>query len=95
MPSWFHLYVDNPDEALRVSTTAKRAAFSIMDATQNYNVAVFSCIDEVKSGVHFYFSPDAQSVALTHGAVECRKPTLKEVGRLLCCDQTVIKRFFG
>jgi len=91
---WQHLYVSGTEKAHQLSGEIHDAVFALM-ATGLKDAAVFSKLDDERDGTYFYFSPQAERIAMTFGAKPCeRSPLRQEVGSLIGGDQTVINRLF-
>lgn len=87
---WYHLYIENPDIALAKSKLIMNAVDALLTSTQNNEVALFSKLDDRYSGVHYYFTPPTQAVAVAFGASLCEKPSKQMVGGLLVGNQAVV-----
>lgn len=95
MSEWYTLYEPDYVKAYQISNKIQEEAFLVMAATKSKDVAVFSFQDQ-DAGTRFWFSPDAASIARTHGGIACPKPLRSELDRnLLCGEQTVLDRLFG
>lgn len=91
---WCHLYIDDPSVAFVTSTQMMKEHFELLAASGNMDCAIFSRIDNETGGMHYYFTPAAVSIASAHGADQCEKPLRRDIGSLLCGDQTVIGRLY-
>lgn len=91
---WHYRYIDDPKEAFLTSHKFMDAVWWSAAIRGLPDVAVFSRFDEETGSVHFYFSPQTQAVAISHGASPCEKPSRQNLGSLLAGDQTLIDRLF-
>lgn len=73
---WHHLHIDGIEAALSLSQTLQSQA----DGVAGTGVAIFSRLDAADGSTHFYFSPAAAALARAHGALQCVKPALNQVG---------------
>ena len=87
---WSHIVISDPTEALLKSReyAAAVAAFAIGRADR-MDSALFS-----KPGnngeMHYYFSPQAETVAAAFDVPTCAKPLRVEIGKLLFCNDSAV-----
>lgn len=92
---WHYLYIDDNDNAFRLSKELMDEHFALLAVTRNMDTAIFSQFDQKTGGTHFYFSPGTEFIAKRHKASECEQPSRQNVGTLLCGEQTVVARLFN
>lgn len=92
--TWFSKAVDDGIEADDPSPRIQ-AAFLPFFAAAGWpaDMAVFSRYDLTTNVVTVYFTPAAASLALSHGATPCEKPSSEDIG-LLVGDQHAWQLFF-
>ena len=89
---WHYIYIDDRKKAQLAAEPMMNAtrAFIDGDLVANKDAALFSRYDQVTGGVHYYFSPQAASVARGFDAVPCDKPSREELGKILSGDDVAI-----
>lgn len=89
---WYHLYVDDVDEAFRVGTRLPVEAFAVAAVAGMQGLSVWQRPDRETGGSHFHFSPGLAALAQQHGASACALPSSKDLGGLLFGDPTAVPR---
>lgn len=93
--TWHYKFIEDPSTAYS-ETHLYIAAMQLLQITNPHNnAAIFSRIDQELGGVHFYFTPEASSVAKKFNAEQCEMPTKSIIGGLLVGDQTLIDRLYS
>lgn len=94
MTTWRHLCIDDPTQAVLTSRQIMPAVFAVMALPGHEDAAVFSLLDEA-GAVHFYFSPQAETVGASFGAAACTRPASSSIGKLLVGnDPSVASRLY-
>lgn len=94
--SWYHKYINHPTVALHESRQYMDAITPLFLIQENQrDCAIFSRLDENTGGVHYYFTPKAEVIALAFHATSCNKPSKNEIGGLLVGDATLISRLYS
>ena len=91
---WYTLYAPDQNVALTIDPTIKAAMTTVLSS--NNHACVFSMLDNAPGfGTTFYFSPEAEVVARMCKAQPCEKPSIDQVGVLLCGVYGARKRLYG
>ena len=91
---WHYLYIQDPKKAYLVSTEFMQPVSLLANTQSHRDAAVFSRLDQLTGGMHYYFSPQAESVALQYGTASCEKPSRENLGNLLAGEYSVIARLY-
>jgi len=83
---WHHLCIDDPNDALQLSNALLQESLPLAAAVGIGGFRIWSRLDKHTGGVHFYFSPEASSLAARHGAQSCEPPSREDLGSLLFGD---------
>ena len=84
---WKYLYIDDPSEAYAIGSEIQDMWQALILESRNQNVSVFSRKESEETGIHYYFPPNAETIAIQFNAKEIEKPTKSEAGKLHCGDQ--------
>jgi len=92
---WHKLVVDN---FLNTESTGKSIAegvFELNIITKSTSATVFSKFDQAQGNTTYYFSPEAEAVAIAHKASPCEKPSKTAVGKIIIGDESAFDRHFS
>lgn len=92
---WSHISISSPTEALVKSREyMDTMAKFVLSRRDKMDVALFSKVG-YDGEMHYYFSPQAESIAAAFGASACERPTRAELGKLLFgIDSAVVDRLY-
>jgi len=93
--NWFYLYIEDHNKAFTTSSEIMEELFDLMALTRNNELCIFSRIDDIASGTHFYFAPSTKPIAIKHNAKQCEKPLRQEAGTLLAGNQSAVDGLLG
>ena len=92
--SWHYKYIDDHVAAFSESGLHLAAMEALFLLPGTDDAAIYSRLDLQTGGVHFYFTPDAKSVATTFGAIPCAMPSRSDLKSLDIGSQSLIDRLY-
>lgn len=91
--SWHYLYIEDPKTSFVESGKFIDAMHAFFIVSGQKDDAIYAKQDFQTGGTHYFFTPQAQPVAITFGAKPCSKPSRDGLS-LLVGDQTLVDRLY-